>query len=197
MGNRYLPLYHTLKARVYPLTFVLSKDQQKRFNEHFAAIQTEYASLYGDDLIASVRRLGLIAFRVAMVLSVLRFVDNPDALSDQPSAQFPTVSSNRLACGEEDFKTALSLIDTWMQHTAAVYTNLLTPVESAETVVRLTDIQQRLFDALPKTFTRDEAITIAEQIEIPQRTADRILGQLVSKHHRLQRVKTGEYKKYQ
>lgn len=189
LGQRYLVLYHTLKQRTAPLTFRFSKEQQRLFNDHFAAIQTEYAALYGDDLIASIRRLGLICFRLAMVLSVTRYIDCPERL--EATADTPT----SFTCLDEDFQTALSLIETYMQHTAYVYTNLLTPIDSAVIISSLSDQQQRFYAVLPNEFTCAEATPIAASLRIPKRTADRWLGQLVSKHHLLKRLRPGYYQK--
>lgn len=192
LGDRYLPLYHALKQRHEPLLFRLSKDQQDRFNDHFSTVQQEYASLYGDDLIASIRRLGLICFRVAMVMSITRFVDCPERLNS-PMVNGQIVNS--LTCLDEDFDAAISLVESLMQHTAHVYSNLLTPIDSAVTVTSITDQQQRFLAALPDEFTYDAVAPVASSLRITKRTADRWLGQLVSKHHLLTRLKPGHYQK--
>lgn len=188
LGDRYLPLYHALKQRHEPLLFRLSKDQQERFNDHFSTVQQEYASLYGDDLIASIRRLGLICFRVAMVMSITRFIDYPERLD-------PAAGLTTLTCLDEDFDAAISLVESLMQHTAHVYSNLLTPIDSAVTVTSITDQQQRFLASLPDEFTYDAVAPVASSLRITKRTADRWLGQLVSKHHLLTRLKPGHYQK--
>lgn len=191
LGERYLPLYHELCQRTNPLTFRLTADQQRRFNDYFAGIQSEYAGLYGDDLIASIRRLGLICFRIAMVLSVTRLI-TPTGLADgMENVQM----LNYFTCSDEDFCAATNIVETLMQHTAAVYANLLTPIETTTLINTITDRQRHLYDALPETFSRSTAIQIAAQLTIPSRTAERWIGLFVSKHNLLTRTAVGHYSK--
>lgn len=186
LGRRYLGLYHVLTQRVRDLIFVLTPEQQQRFNDHFAGIQTEYVSLYGDDLVASVRRQGLIAYRMMMILSITRYVDTPEQLRDVDT----------FTCHDDDFQTALSMIDTLLQHTAFVFTQCLTPVESADAPVStLTDLQRKLLSVLPEEFDRDRWRQCARSINVNPRTADRWLGQFVSKHGLLTRLSLGQYSK--
>ena len=49
------------------------------------ATQLRYAQLFGDEIIASVRRLGLILFRFAMILSILRLIDEAKGTSASPA----------------------------------------------------------------------------------------------------------------
>lgn len=186
LGRRYLGLYHVLTQRVRDLIFVLTPEQQQRFNDHFAGIQTEYVSLYGDDLVASVRRQGLIAYRMMMILSITRYVDIPEQLRDVDT----------FTCHDDDFQTALSMIDTLLQHTAFVFTQCLTPVESADAPVStLTDLQRKLLSVLPEEFDRDRWRQCARSINVNPRTADRWLGLFVSKHGLLTRLSLGRYSK--
>ena len=186
LGRRYLGLYHVLTQRVRDLIFVLTPEQQQRFNDHFAGIQTEYVSLYGDDLVASVRRQGLIAYRMMMILSITRYVDTPEQLRDVDT----------FTCHDDDFQTALSMIDTLLQHTAFVFTQCLTPVESADAPVStLTDLQRKLLSVLPEEFDRDRWRQCARSINVNPRTADRWLGLFVSKHGLLTRLSLGRYSK--
>ena len=191
LGERYLPLYHELSQRTNPLTFRLTADQQRRFNDYFAGIQSEYAGLYGDDLIASIRRLGLICFRIAMVLSVTRLI-TPTGLADSMEN---VQMLNYLTCRDEDFCAATNIVETLMQHTATVYANLLTPIETTTLINTITDRQRNLYDALPETFSRSTAIQIAAQLTIPSRTAERWIGLFVSKYNLLTRTAVGHYSK--
>jgi hypothetical protein len=50
------------------LRFCLTAKQQQAFNAHFSQAQNQYLYLCGVDYLAIVRRLGLITFRVAMIL---------------------------------------------------------------------------------------------------------------------------------
>ena len=185
LGEQYLQVYHRLKQLPHRLEFKLTKDQQERFNSHFRTIQTEYAKMYGDDMIASVRRLGLICFRVAMVFSVTRYVEH--------EYDIPT---DTLWCLDDDFESALTMVDTLMQHTAHVYSNLLTPVEGVQgNRGTMTGQLEQYLKNLPEEFTRQTYLEVAKKLMIPEKTADKYIGKLTSVYKIIQRVKAGHYKK--
>ena len=72
-GERFKQIYDELKKRQdHPIQVIFSPAQQAQFNKFFSELQLEQVGLYGDDMIACVRRLGLVCFRIAMVLTILR-----------------------------------------------------------------------------------------------------------------------------
>jgi len=48
------------------------------FNVYFTQTQKQHRCFYGADYYAIVRRLGLITFRMAMILTALRIIDDGD-----------------------------------------------------------------------------------------------------------------------
>lgn len=192
LGEEYLALYHRLQQ--CPVTFVLTPEQQVRFNAHFAEVQREYAELYGDDLIASVRRLGLICYRLAMVLTVVRLLNQDYTLGADPRSEKLHSVSVTLCSSDGDFEMAMTLVDRLLQHTAAVYSNLLTPVEGAAVSEMPGQIRQFL-QALPEDFTTEEFVAIGEKMGIPRRTAQRYVGKLTSVYKLLERPAVGRYRK--
>jgi hypothetical protein len=56
----------------------LHQQQEMRFclTAYFAQAQVQFLALYGDGYIATVRRLGLITFRISMILTVLRLMES-------------------------------------------------------------------------------------------------------------------------
>ena len=60
------------------MRFRLSAEQSKRFNAHFEQMQQRMYAVFKDDILASVRRLGLICFRIAMIISALRIKETGD-----------------------------------------------------------------------------------------------------------------------
>lgn len=87
LGKQFFDLYNILKAS-QPIRFALSNQQQKQFNSFFAQVQKEYSNLFGLDIVASVRRLVVITFRIAMILSLLRIIDGKEP-SNPSSATIP------------------------------------------------------------------------------------------------------------
>lgn len=189
VGQRYLELYHTLEKRKNsPLQFVLSVEQQQQFNDYFSHLLHEQIGLYGEQLDAFVKRLGLSTFRLAMVLTVLR--------CDECQQRLDPLSQS-LVCAEDDFRTAMTIADCLINHTTHVYANLL-PHEDLKNIgtgVSLSSAEKSLFFALDTNFTTQGCRLAAESLGIAWKTAERYLGQFVSKYHIVDRVKNGQYRK--
>ncbi len=188
LGERYLRLYHALDGfHEHPLEFLLSNEQQQEFNQFFEGLQLEQVGLYGDDLIAFVRRLGLVCFRLAMMLTLLRHE------SKQP--MFDPLSQSLICC-DKDFHTAMTIANCLINHTAHVYANLVPHDDKGQTAVTgMTVPEKRFFDSLSIEFTTAEARQKALEIGIAWKTAERYLGNFTSRYHVVHRIKNGQYKK--
>ena len=169
--------------------FAFSRAQQKQFNEFFEATQLRYAQLFGDDIIASVRRLGLILFRFAMTLTVLRLID------DEPKSAKKGEKELHLVCADADFATALAMVKVLLQHTAAVFQILPRTVPSPRGRHQLTDaVRQKFLSALPDTFDRPTYLKIADSLNIYEKTAERYIGEFC-KSGQLAHPANGQYQK--
>jgi hypothetical protein len=189
VGQRYFELYHELeKQKLHPLQFVLSIEQQQRFNEYFSRLLLEQIGLYGEQLDAFVKRLGLATFRLAMVLTVLR--------CDDRSPKFEPLSQT-LVCAEDDFNTAMTIANCLINHTTHVYANLLPhdEVKSFSNGITLSSTEKKLFDNLGTEFTTQDAKQTSNSLGIPWKTAERYIGQFVSKYHIVDRIRNGQYRK--
>lgn len=188
LGERYLRLYHALDGfHEHPLEFLLSNEQQQEFNQFFEGLQLEQVGLYGDDLIAFVRRLGLVCFRLAMMLTLLRHE------SKQP--MFDPLSQSLICC-DKDFHTAMTIANCLINHTAHVYANLVPHDDKGQTAATgMTVPEKRFFDSLSIEFTTAEARQKALEIGIAWKTAERYLGNFTSRYHVVHRIKNGQYKK--
>lgn len=177
LGYRFHDLYKLLQ-QAQPIRFCLSQSQQSQFNTFFAAIQSQYAQVFGLDIVASVRRLGLITFRIAMILTTLRIMDDGNI-------------SQTMVCSDTDFNTSLSMVKVLLKHTAKVYQQLMTTQGNAPT--EKTQIRQTFLDNLPADFDRQTYLQIAEQLNIPAKSADKYIksycdaGKLIHEAH-------GQYK---
>ena len=74
----------------------------------FEKLQTKYLNLQPDDYIATVRRLGLIAFRIIMLFSVFRIMEDGD------------VNQVRY-CEDIDFENTLEMISVLVKHSSKVF----------------------------------------------------------------------------
>jgi hypothetical protein len=118
--------------------------------------------LCGVDYLATVRRLGLITFRVAMILTVLRIMETGHIQSP-------------MICSDTDFNTALELVKVLIQHAAKVYYAL--PAE-AETP-KQPNQKQLFLETLPPEFSRQDYLSVAKLLEIPDKTAEKHIAKFV------------------
>lgn len=154
-------MYNILKAS-QPIRFALSNQQQKQFNSFFAQVQKEYSNLFGLDIVASVLRLVVITFRIAMILTSLRVIDGKEP-------------SNLIVCDDSDFQTAITMARMLLQHTAKVFGSL-PATETATNGKAPTIIKQTFLDNLPPEFDRKAYLAVAEKLKIPPKTAEKYIS---------------------
>lgn len=191
LGEEYLPVYHALRQRTNcPIAFHLTAAQKKRFNRFFNDMQSEQASVIGDDMVASVRRLGLVCFRIAMVLTVLRSVDG-DAAEWEDLA--------RIDCDDRDFDTAMQIVNVLIGHTAMVYSTLLSHEEPKDEnpTAAMTALQREVFEAMGEDFTTKDVMEYTSKRNVPRRTAENMIGSFVTRYRVAIRVRNGQYRKIQ
>jgi hypothetical protein len=104
--------------------------------------------------------------------------------------------SQSLVCSDQDFHTAMTIANCLINHTAHVYTNLVPHNDKAQaTASMMTALERRLFDALPTDFTTNDCRQAAQRLGIPWKTAERYLGNFISRYHVAIRIKNGHYRK--
>ena len=138
------------------MRFCLTASQQQAFNAYFSQTQNQYLYLCGLNYLATVRRLGLITFRMAMILTALRIMDNGELQSP-------------LVCSDVDFNTALSMVKVLVQHAARVYQQL--PADAVKATIP--NQKQQFLDALPAEFSRQIYLNAAGLLGIPPKTAEK------------------------
>lgn len=101
--------------------------------------------------------------------------------------------SNVMVCSDDDFFTAKSMVEILLKHTAKVYQML--PENSSPNIQGSKNLlKQQYYNALPSNFDTQTAISIAQSLEIPQKTAERYLKQWCLSGQ-MNRVKHGRYSK--
>ena len=154
LGKSFLDFYKSIleQPKVF---FCLSIDQQDKFNKFFSQIQEKYFTIKGIDYVATIRRLGLIAFRISMILSVLRTMETGEL-------------GSRILCEEKDFQSALDMIKVLVKHSSKVFSDLPTDIQPAKRKNR----KEKFLDGLPKTFNRKKYLEVASSLAIPNKTAE-------------------------
>lgn len=109
LAAHFLALYMRLEARTEPVLFALRPEQQAAFVTQFDKYKTELRHL-GDDLDGTANRLGLICYRIAMVLTAVRFGGS--------------VQLDTLTCITADFENACLIVEQLLKHSLYVYEGL-------------------------------------------------------------------------
>ena len=173
----------------HPIQFTLSRSQMDQFYNFFEATQLRYAQQYGDEIVASVRRLGLILFRFAMILTVLRQMDKAPKKTKKDVRQ--------LVCSDIDFDSSLSMVKVLLQHSAAVFQSLprnpKTPILKGRQLLAA-EAREKFLAALPDTFDRPTYLKVADTLNIAVKTAERYLADFC-KSGQLSHPANGQYLK--
>ncbi len=169
------------------IQILLTEEQQQAFNTHFRPLLPEQVGLYGMEFAAFIVRIALVAFRMMMVLTTLRNFEN-GKLADMQQQAF--------VCTDEDFHTAMTIVDCFVAHTAFVYTTLLKPTDDPQmTIQPMKAKEQQLYSALPDEFTTKQFEEAAKKLGIPLKTAQRSLGNLISRYQLIEHTSRGHYSK--
>ncbi|HZL11568.1 MAG TPA: DUF3987 domain-containing protein [Prolixibacteraceae bacterium] len=146
------------------IKFKLTEEQGLKFTEIFNAMLSRNKLLLGRDFDANTKRLGLITFRIAMILSALRILED---------GEFP----NPMICSDLDFETAITIATTLEKHAIAVFQNL--PNNS------LSGIKLKFYEKLPAQFDRQGYLKVAAELGIQTKAAEKYIGQFKPKllHH--------------
>lgn len=153
-------LYQQLSNLQEPVRFQLTEEQSLQFTEQFNAMLSRNKLLMGGDFNANIKRLGLITFRIAMILSALRILEE---------GELP----NPIICSSVDFKTAMTIATTLEKHAIAVFQNL--PNNN------LRGKKLDFFEKLPQQFDRQGYLKVAEELGIHPKAAEKYIGQFVPK----------------
>ncbi|MBP0902208.1 DUF3987 domain-containing protein [Mariniflexile gromovii] len=161
LGSEFLELYKTLKNNP-EIEVRLKTAQQEQFNTFFESLQTKYINLQPEEYIATIRRLGLIAFRIMMLFTVFRIMEDGDVNAVKE-------------CEDTDFANALTIISILVKHSSKVFNDLPIEQKSAKRLNR----KERFLDTLPTQFSRQDYLDLATQQSIPHKTAEGYITKFV------------------
>ena len=178
LGEEFRDFYVVLKTSG-EMKFRLTPEQGKSFNMWFENVQRDFAAKYGDELIASVRRMGLITFRIAMILTTLRVMENG-------------AFDAELWCLDEDFNSAMKIAQVLIEHTAKVFREL--PKVATGNGSQKTIRKQAFWEKLPDEFDRKTFVDVSAGLGIPLSTAERSVKKWCEEGL-VERVDQGKYRK--
>ena len=188
IGQSVKQMYDLLiKREKNRIQILLTEEQQQAFNAHFKPLLPEQVGLYGIEFAAFIVRIALVAFRLMMVLTTLRNFEHGHLADTQQQA---------FVCTDNDYQTAMTIIDCLVAHTGYVYNTLLRPSDEQQLNVQpLKPREQKLYQALGDEFTTKQFEQTAKALGIPIKTAQRYLGDMISRHQMIIRISQGNYVK--
>lgn len=180
MAQRVMTLYDRLRNSKQPINFIYTQEQGILHTRFIAQMKEELMAQVGITMNAVVNRMGLISFRIAMVLSALRLVDQPS---------FPTT----LVCRDDDFETALRSAEQLLLHSSHLLESI--PEMKAKEPDPFPGLKQKeLYMALPLEFDKAKWDEIAISSDINVRTAERYL-KAWCEHKLITKIERNHYRK--
>ncbi|MDU8885208.1 DUF3987 domain-containing protein [Yeosuana sp. MJ-SS3] len=179
--------FEKLSNNVYEMTLFLdknetivelTKEQWSELNKAFSGYLEQINTFIGEDALSIVKRLGLILYRFCMILTSLRKFNNKKL-------------EKVIVCSNQDFKSAMALIQIYLQHSIIMFNNL--PSHSEEGFFKQGSNKDLFFKALPDEFGRKDAILLGRAYNLSNRTIDALLKKCLGTF--LEQPKTGSYKK--
>ena len=162
-GFDFFKLYEALNASD-AIQFCFTPRQKQEFHQFFSQMQEKYLTLQGMDYMATIRRLGLVSFRIAMIFTALRIMETGDF-------------SQKQQCLDVDFYSTLAMIKVLIRHSSHVFTQLQEEVKS----VKKANKKEMFFESLPEKFNRQDFITLAKSLSITERTAANYINDFCDK----------------
>ncbi|MBK9478336.1 MAG: DUF3987 domain-containing protein [Bacteroidetes bacterium] len=157
LGNEFFSLYQTLQANP-DVHFSLTPSQQLQFNQFFEKMQTLYVNIQEEEIISSVRRLGLIAFRIMMIFSALRIMEDG------------SIEQN-LYCNDTDFQNTLDMITILVKHSSYVYSQIAQETYKPKPKHK----KEQFLENLPYHFNRQTYVATALSLGITDKSAQRYI----------------------
>lgn len=151
LGNQIYEIYGALGLKENFIEFQFTREQEDRFNEEMENIHSIVLQDYPEAFSSTVKRHGLIFFRLCMIFSALR---NEKGLKDLET----------VTCSDTDFETVLTLVKQLLYHAEAVSQDV--------NMGFLSENDDLFLFNLKETFTRREAIDLGKTLEMSERSVD-------------------------
>ena len=170
-GEQFLDIHNQINEQ-NGVKFSFSTEQKQQFQTFFNYAKSTLTQFIDQDLDASVNRMGVIFFRVAMIFSVIRHTESGEL-------------AGSIVCSNTDFDNTKKLIE----HLLSVLSKVFQDFPNKE-LNSLPTSKINLFKALPETFTTNEAVKLGNEYGVKERTLKNFL-----KMPCFEKIKHGEYKK--
>ena len=172
MGHEWKASRDELKKKgLFTLKF--TQQQKDEFNGHFSALFYRSSLVTGEEMSASVMRMGTILCRMMCITALLRSLEIPSLAVPDPTINPENlkdgiITRHNLSITDEDFRAVLALCEPLYLHATHILSFL---DKSTELNSRGIADREMLYAALPQEFTKQMVMEQAEKLNIPVNTA--------------------------
>lgn len=163
------------------------------FNAHYRILNQETVDEVSHAMQGVTRRLAFAMFRVMMILTAVRFMDE----HPNPSSFVHNGKPIILTCSDEDFRTAMAIGDTLIYHAAYCYAHLPKTVSAIGVggkILSKADKMNILYDALPDSFDKPQYAEISKQQGYSKSTTSKWINDFITQG-RIERCGQNAYRK--
>ena len=191
LGDKFCHLHEGF-VRQGNYSFSLPSDLQEHFIEYLSRVNEECCDEVDNKMQGVVRRMGLIAYRIMMVLTAVRHLEN---MPHESSSSDKTI---QLVCHKYDYSIAMSICETLLCHAVFIYRNLSgNQPKRLQFLSQETGIYARrntLYNMLPETFTKKDYDATVLALGENGSTANKWIEAFI-KDGKLSRIEQGKYRK--
>ena len=156
--------------------FILTESQIHKFDATFNELESKTLETGNENLFPSARRSGIITFRLAMILSILRH-------------QKDETPPKLIECNDNDLETAIQISATLFKHSERILEELYN-----NNANQASNATSKFLNQLPSSFTRKIALDEGNKMGVGEKTVESYLTEL-SKSEIIERVSRGNYNK--
>ena len=191
LGDKFCHLHEDF-VRQGNYSFSLPSDLQEHFIEYLSRVNEECCDEVDNKMQGVVRRMGLIAYRIMMVLTAVRHLENVHRNSSSLDG------AEELICHEYDYSIAMSICETLLYHAVFIYQNLSgnqsKRFNSASQETGVYARRNTLYNMLPDTFTKKDYDALVSSLGENGSTANKWIEAFI-KDGKLCRIEQGKYRK--
>jgi hypothetical protein len=135
------------------LMVVFNDEQRKKIHNYFSAKLDDFQEQFDIDVDASVKRFGLLHFRICMVLTAIRLFETGKL-------------SSIITVEDGDFNVSLQIMDCLFSHLGKVFGKLKRKEKERDMDVQsmLSPGEFQLYSALPQSFKKSEADSVSVSV---------------------------------
>lgn len=175
LGEQYKELLGKIRREASAYEVSIPSLLHAHFMDHYNQLNNECCEVIGNRMQGVVRRNGLMAFRIMMVLTIVRH------LTDECYHPMPEGKPLKLECSDEDYYTSLTIAETMLYHSAYMFRQLEKPSALVSASNR-NDRREILYNMLPDSFTKQEYLAVVRRLEYSESTCNKWIDRYIAEN---------------